>query len=301
LADASCTQLATCSQIGVSVDFGDLGTCLARRTLNCTNSLAAPGTGASPATTEACVAAFSTYSCADYMNGNPPAVCRPQPGMGATGAACAFDAQCQSAFCQIPLGAECGTCAEPLASGGSCANLAHCPSGLYCTKNSKICTTHAQLGEGCDSDTTCGYGLTCVGTDADAGTQGSCMTSVSADGGACDHSEKTGPGCDSALNLYCTKSDTCGPYAFAASGDPCKFVDDAGTYTSCTGGSTCVATPTTAQTGTCVGPAADGQPCDTSEDDGCVTPAECVGTVVDGGVAGQCTFASAASCVMADD
>jgi hypothetical protein len=277
-----------------------MATCLARRTKNCTNSLGAPGTGATPTTSEACVAAYATYSCADFMNSNPPAACRPQPGTGAAGAACAFDAQCQSAFCQIPRGNECGTCAAPPSPGDSCANLAHCPSGLFCTKNSKVCTTHSQLGGACDSDTTCGYGLLCVGVNEEAGTQGTCMAAVSDDGGACDRTAKTGPGCDSALNLYCTKSDTCAPYSFAASGEPCKFVDDAGTYTICTGASVCVADPTTAQTGTCTGPAQDDQPCDTSASNGCITPAECVGTVVDGGVAGTCIFASAASCVSAD-
>ncbi len=301
VADAACSQMAKCSQISILVDFGDMSTCVARRTKNCTNSLAAPGTGATPATTEACVAAYPTYSCADFMNSNPPAVCRPQAGTGAAGDACAFDAQCQSAFCQIPLGNECGSCAPAPSPGASCADLAHCPSGLYCTKNSKICTTHAQLSDPCDSDTTCGYGLMCVGINADAGTQGTCMAAVSVDGGTCDHTLKTGPGCDSALNLYCTKSGACAPYSFASTGSACKFVDDAGTYTECTAGSTCLADPTTAQTGTCTGPAPDDQACDTSADNGCMTPAECVGTPVDGGVAGTCLFASAASCVSADN
>ena len=299
-ASAYCNQLAKCSQIAIASDYGDLTTCTARRAQSCANGLAAPGTGTTPTTIEACLAAYSTWACADFMNAVPPAACAPQPGAGATGASCAFDAQCQSAFCTVPRGGECGTCAPAPASGASCSGLAHCPSGLFCTKNSEVCTTHATDGGACDDDTTCGYGLRCVGADAATSTQGLCAPAVSVDGGACDRTGATGAECDSTLNLYCTKSDTCAPYESAASGQPCKFVDDAGTYTYCTGGATCDVSPTTAQTGTCTGPAADGQPCNTSADDGCLPPAQCIGAVVDGGVSGTCLLVSAASCVTGD-
>ncbi len=299
-ATAYCTQLSKCSAIAIASDYGDMATCVTRRVQSCTNGLAAPGTGTTPATIEGCVAAYATWSCADFSNGVPPAACKPQVGTGAIGASCAFDAQCASAFCQIPRGGECGVCAAVPAPGASCADLAHCPSGLFCTKYSQVCTLHATGGAACDDDTTCGYGFRCVGADATTNTPGTCMAAVAVDGGACDRTGATGPGCDSTLDLYCTKSDTCAPYESAPSGQPCKFVDDAGTYTYCTGGASCLVTPTTAQTGTCTGPAADGQPCDTSQDNACVPPATCVGAVVDGGVQGTCLFASAASCVSGD-
>jgi hypothetical protein len=299
-ASAYCTELATCSQIAIPSDYGDRTTCTARRTQSCVNALAAPGTGMTPATIETCVAAYSTWSCADFINGVPPAACRPQPGTGASGASCAFDAQCQSAFCSIPRGGECGQCANAPALGTSCADLAHCPSGLFCTKNSQVCTTHATSGGACDDDTTCGYGFRCVGADATKDIEGICTAAVSVDGGACDRTGATGSECDSALNLYCTKGDTCAPYESASSGQPCKFVSDAGTYTYCTGGATCDVSPASAQTGTCTGPAGDGQPCNTAADNACLAPAECIGAVVDGGVTGTCLLASAASCVSGD-
>jgi hypothetical protein len=302
LANAFCAQSNKCSQIAIASNYGDINTCMMRRLQNCMNVLAAAGSGATPMTTELCVAAYASYSCADFSSGNPPAACKPQPGMGGAGAACAFDQQCQSAFCQIPRGRECGTCSDSVPSAGaSCANLVHCPSGLYCTKNSQICTTHASANQPCNEDTTCGYGLSCVGANATTATQGTCMPSVTTDGGACDRTQKTGAACEAAQNLYCSRSDTCAPYSSAPSGQPCKFVSDSGTLTYCTGGAQCLVLPSTAPTGTCTGPAQDGQPCDTSAGNPCVALGQCVGTVVDGGVRGMCVFVSAGSCVSADN
>lgn len=299
-ASAYCTELGNCSQIAISVDYGDMNTCVSRRTTLCQNGLMAPGTGTTPSTIEACVAAYSTWSCADFMNGVPPTACQPQAGTGAQDAPCAFDAQCTSKFCDIPYGGECGKCAQPPAAGSSCVDLSHCPSGLFCTKNTKVCTTHAMAGQSCDDDTTCGYGLSCVNYDATTGAAGTCMTAVAEAGAPCDHAQKTDAGCASVQDLYCAKNDTCEAYSTASSSQPCKFVGDAGTYTYCLAGATCLVVPSTAQTGTCTGPASDNQPCNSAAGDSCQAPATCVGTPVDGGVSGTCMIASASSCAAND-
>jgi len=74
---AYCAQLAKCSPVSMAEDYASMATCTSRRTQLCENSLAAPGTGATPETTEACVAAYPTYSCADFDNDVvPPAFLR---------------------------------------------------------------------------------------------------------------------------------------------------------------------------------------------------------------------------------
>jgi hypothetical protein len=292
-ANAYCAQLSKCSEIAVGEDYGSVGACVSGRTTLCENSLAAPGTGATPTTTEACVAAYPTYSCADFENGNTPPACRPQLGTGATGAACAFAAQCQSAFCQIAKGSACGTCQAAPSSGSSCAT-SNCPTGLHCAASTETCVTYGAANDPCTDNGDCGYELDCVGAVASTGTQGKCMAEVQTAGAACDHDTKTGPGCAPNMNLFCGKDDKCDAYGTAASNQPCAYVADAGTYTYCTGGASCMLSAP--GIGVCAGPAANGAACDTAADDGCIAPATCIGTVIDGGVMGTCQLASATSC-----
>lgn len=293
MANAYCTQLGNCSQIAIPETYGDMTTCVTRRTTLCAQGLEAPGTGTTPNTIEACVAAYKSWSCTNFIDGVPPAACQPQAGTGGQGVPCAFDAQCNSRFCNIPYGAECGSCDQPPMAGASCANLGHCPSGLFCTKVTRICTTHAMAGQACDDDTTCGYGLSCVGNDATTGVAGTCVPSVAEAGAPCDRTQKTDAGCAAVQDLYCARDNTCEPYTNAPSGQSCKFVNDAGTYTYCLAGATCQVVPSTAQTGTCSPPAGDDQPCNTAAGDSCQAPAQCIGTVIDGGISGICLIASA--------
>ncbi len=292
-ADAYCAQLAKCSPVSMAEDYASAATCTSRRTQLCENSLAAPGTGATPATTEACVAAFPTYSCADFDNDVVPPACRPQVGTGAAGVACAFAAQCESAFCQIAKASSCGTCQPAPASGSSCA-ASNCPTGLHCATSTQTCVAYGAVGAPCSLNNDCGHGLDCVGANATAGTPGTCTAEVETAGAACDHALKTGAGCDPTLNLFCGRDETCDAYTTAASGQPCAYVNGANTYTYCTVGAACL--ESTPGIGTCTGPAMDGTACDTASDDGCLAPAVCVGTAVDGGVMGTCQIASATAC-----
>jgi hypothetical protein len=77
------------------------------------------------------------------------------------GAACGFDAQCQSTYCSVGLGTLCGTCGSPPAVGGSCAEL-FCGPGLICAGISKTCGTPVAVGAACDP-APCSPGSVCVG------------------------------------------------------------------------------------------------------------------------------------------
>ncbi len=257
-------------------------------------ALAASGTGATPDTSEACTAAYATEDCADFANGNPPAACRPQVGTGATGAACAFAAQCKSAFCQVSTGSICGTCQPVPSTGSSCATT-NCPTGLHCAASAQRCVSYGAAGSACTANGDCGYQLDCVGADATKHTLGKCTSEIAIVGAICDHALKTGPGCDPSQNLVCGRDDKCDSYDTATTGQPCAYVANDGgtTYTYCTGGAKCLAS---GAIGTCAGPTADGMSCDTASDNDCIPPAVCVGSVVDGGVTGTCQVQSASSC-----
>src|SRR4051812_9407778 len=96
LAQARCAKRDGCtSGVGITRNYGDMATCLAREKLACTDALAADRTGNSPDLVEKCVAAYPTFSCADFADNRPPADCAPA-GAGPDGAACAFNGQCQS-------------------------------------------------------------------------------------------------------------------------------------------------------------------------------------------------------------
>jgi hypothetical protein len=293
-ANAYCGQVAKCEPVVLASDYGSMAACVTARTQVTLNSLAAPGTGATPETSEACTAAYPTYSCADFINDVVPPACKPQVGTGATGAACFAAGQCQSAFCQIPKAALCGTCQPALASGSSCAN-SNCPTGLHCAATTSTCVTYGAAGAACTENSDCGYQLDCVGADAAKGTPGTCTAEVATAGATCDHAQKTGAGCDPTANLICGRDNKCDTYDTATTGQPCGYVANDGgtTYTYCTGGSRCLTSGTAS---TCTGPAAAGAACNTALDNLCADPATCTGSTVDGGVSGTCQVASATSC-----
>ena len=174
IAQAQCTKRMTCSG-GDSVTrvFGTMENCLAREMLSCTNGLSAPQTGNTPTLVEACVAAFATYSCADFFNNNPPAPCA-ATGPRAIGATCAFNGQCASGYCQGLKNSSCGTCEAPPSAGASCASSG-CWHEQACVGATTMCAAYGALNASCDADDPCGYGLTCVGAVASTSTPGTCQ------------------------------------------------------------------------------------------------------------------------------
>jgi hypothetical protein len=300
-AAARCAQRATCTNsVGITKVYGDMATCLAREKLSCTNALAAKGTGNTPDRVEQCVAALKTESCADYLSGNIPAACV-NTGTLADAAGCAFAGQCSSTYCTGLTNAACGTCGEPVASGGDCTNGGTCARGQTCFTTpgsmgmAMSCITEGVAGASCTRSMPCAAGLSCVGMMT-MGATGMCMPAGTAVGTACDPTSRTAPGCDRSVGLFCNAtSKTCTAVTFAANGAACGVGSD-GNLIDCTAG-VCygsVIGGAMPMMGTCKADAADGAACDTTNGPGCISPARCV--TASGSTAGTCQLSDATKC-----
>lgn len=294
LAAAQCAKRMTCSG-GNSVTraYGTMAACVTRTTLACANGLGAPETGNSPSLVEECVAAFATYTCADFFNNNPPTPCAaigPRP----TGGACAFNGQCASGYCAGTETASCGTCAASPTPGASCVSSA-CGHGQSCVNSTMLCQNHGMLNASCDTANPCGNGLTCVGNVAATSTPGTCQPSLEQAGVPCGG---TMPGCDGTLGLFCggtAGSKTCMPITYVVDGMPCGVLS-ATSHAECIGGA-CYASAGLAGTGemgACKADATDGAACDAVLGPACGPPARCV--VTGTGSAGTCTIPIGATC-----
>jgi hypothetical protein len=285
-ATAQCTEFAKCEPFLINYRYGTMDACVSGYATNCVNSLAAPSTGATPSTVQACAAAYSMWSCPDFVsNTNPPSACAQKTGSLANGAACGFPAQCSSGYCAITPNALCGTCAPQPTEGQSCAQLSTCGTGLVCYAKSQTCVAYGASGAACDEDTPCGYELSCVGADEKTGIQGKCTADGTTVGATCDPKQKTGPGCAFVLGLACnTETMKC---AMTTAGTTCGLASDLETY--CSAGGTCIA-----DGGTCTAAAATGGTCDIGGP-ACVDPEKCIGAA-EGGTSGTCQASNASSC-----
>jgi len=296
-AKARCTRIQQCSQALMATTYVDEGTCETRFKLSCLNSLAVAGTGNNPQATEACAAAYPTESCDDFLDDNPPAACLQVKGPRANGGTCGFPGQCQTGFCAIVPGSECGACAPVPQAGDSCTQLTTCGQLLSCWSESSLCTGFASQGGVCNKDQPCGAGLYCVGSTSTI--NGTCEPSVETLNAPCDSTAKTGPGCDRNELLTCSGvTDQCATVSFAGAGQPCGTVNEQ--LVLCAAAGTCTATTadagvTTAATETCVAAAADGAQCDLVQGPFCITPARCISTIA-GGSVGTCQFPDPTKC-----
>lgn len=303
LAKARCAEIDKCGGgHGVLVRYGDETTCESRLTAQCVTNLAAPNTGASSSTVEACAQSILTEDCASFLGNDQPDPCVPPAGSVANGAACGVSAQCQSTYCWVSTGSACGTCATAPVAGSSCAASRECGGrgGLICVRATTTCVIAAAQSAPCDDTQPCAAGLDCVrtiapdaGADAGAPSNGICQPAGASVGAACRAGSVNEPACDKALYLTCErKTRQCAADLFAAPGAACGE-SDAGT-TDCTSGSLCA--PPGDKTGTCLATAAEGAACDTTNGPTCLAPARCIGTSVDGGVTGTCTLADPSTC-----
>jgi hypothetical protein len=277
LAVARCDLRDRCTAgIGILVRYGDRATCEEREAESCLIQASAPDTGYTRAFAEACTGALPTQDCNAFFNGLPSGACADPVGRRANGAACTFGGQCQSAYCDMPAGLDCGVCADLPAEGVTCAEPGAVASGFYC---SKVTTTWVPLGaEGgaCDAAQPCGSGLTCVGAVPAQQIQGTCMASVTTSGAGCDPTRQSGADCDRNQGLTCGADSTCTALGLADPwGDCGRLLDD--TSAICTWGSLCVF-PVGSRQGTCVEPMVEGFPCSESNGPPCLAPASCVTT-----------------------
>jgi hypothetical protein len=292
IAKAKCDKVKSCTNgAGISRSWGDMTTCLAREKLSCTLVLQVPMNGNTPAATEQCVAAYASYSCADYFSNQPPAACI-HMGTGPSGAPCAVDGQCQSGFCLGIKTALCGTCGDAPPEGASCLHD-ECAHGQNCVSRSQACNTPGAEGAACDNNSApCAADLQCAAT---GGTMtGTCVTTSSSSGAACNAAMSTF--CDGYKGLACSPSHNCAEIPLGADGAPCGSISGA-IFSECAGGGACYTATGIAQSGemgNCKAPAADGAACDILLGPPCLSPARCV--VGDGGSTGTCTLLSGNSC-----
>jgi hypothetical protein len=236
-------------------------------------------------------------ACADIDNGALPAVCQPPPGALPLGAACHFHAQCQSAYCRVPTGAECGACADEPVAGDACdgpdAATGCGGRGLVCVGATTApyaagaCVAWAtSAGASCDAGHPCGAGLSCTPVAVTA-TNRTCQPAAQL-GEACGGASH--PGCDTARGLTCNQtSHTCVPFAVAQAGAPCGLGPD-GTAVRCAASGACAGETTGHLDGTCMAAAVDGAACDRVGGPDCLPLASCVTS--GGSTAGTCETGS---------
>jgi hypothetical protein len=265
LAEALCGRIQTCSPFVLQAVYGGAAGCVQRTTLPCKPQLSARGSQTTPALIESCAKAVAVEGCADMLDNVQPAACR-LVGELADGIACATSAQCQSGYCRLPPGAECGTCVNRVTGHSACLADTDCASGLVC--NQGTCLTPGLAGAPCGGPVqACARTLACIG--------GTCKV-PGALAAACDAPTD----CDGTQGLFCnTSTKRCMQMLFAAANQPCGIVGK--NLVTCAGGATCLG-------GKCVAPAADGAGCDPLAGRSCLANAACA--------AGKCSVPDPGTC-----
>ncbi len=291
LATAQCARLNSCSATSLQINYGSVPACEAQERELCKNRIAAPASGATPATAESCAQGYGHWACADYFNRvNTPAGCGTKIGKLASGKGCAFAAQCASSFCALPPGKACGVCAASPNLGDSCAELQACGQNQICTSDTQRCATYAVAGEACGIGAVCGDGLACVGSNTSTGATGTCVAAVSVAGAPCQTTAAPAS-CDRNLGLACNAvSKTCQTFVAAGAGQPCDNVDNQ--FAGCAAGGAC-STSVPEATGTCVAAAANAAVCDVVSGPRCLALSMCV---VTSGTSGTCQIADGSLC-----
>lgn len=261
LAGDLCPVFAQCSPPFVKIYVGDdLELCKKEEATTLRAGLHQPGVLATAADIDACRTALLAGGCDvifKYVQGNDlPAPCR-APGSLADGAGCAYHLQCQSAHCDRPTPAACGTCAARRAAGAACTDDAQCENGLVCG-NDGACIKPGGRGEACDDKHPCFGWLGCHdGTCGDPLAEGQPCKNLTSD---CDLYGK---------GLVCV-ANACTALSFVAPGEDCGIIG--GKAAACSGG----ACAPSMLKGTCVGYADVGQACDTVLGPTCGLHGDCI-------------------------
>ncbi len=274
LANAICQKLNDCTAVFVTNTYGDEATCAMRFKTSCDQTLAANGTGLTPADREKCADAVPGASCEDLVDNNFPGACAAVAGQLANGTACADSSQCQSTYCNLGADGTCGACAATrVSAGGSCQRNDDCVNGSPCT-NGK-CVTPVGFGGTCDAAHPCQKTLACKA--------GVCAKPDEA-GAPCSTNS-----CDTLAGLYCSSgaAPVCTALGLPKAGEPCGLVN--GALAVCVGGGHCSLNIGTG-VGTCEAAAADGAACDDTNGPTCLSPAVC------GATSKVCTLPNPANC-----
>ena len=255
LATARCEKYRQCRPQWLKTSLGNFETCVTQNAATlCRNRLGIEGTSDTPATLDACTAALTTATCAQWLDNDVAVIaCLPAPGALPTGAACGTPAQCQTMNCEFATGAECGTCGGPLrAAGVPCTTGNQCEKNLQCFNG--LCALPGGPGAPCTNSWGCQYPSACwIDTCVAAANPGeSCATRP----------------CNDRDGVVC-KNGICQLYEVANPGESCnysewRFCVRAGSCSSSTG------------TGTCGSAAAIGEACNNTAGPYCLPWASCV-------------------------
>ena len=264
-----CKRLEFCAPVSVSIDYGDVETCVARNKPACASALRGRGTGANPTTVKACALAYDSANCDDVVVGKPPQACHVAGALGG-GAACGDGSQCSgpNAYCRIAPNETCGVCAPLGDVGAGCDSARDCGYALVCYFS---CLRPVAKGEACDGMLKqCPETLVCLNYRCVAPAQR---------GAPC---EPNGDHCDHDHGLFCDSEEkVCVPYSVASVGAAC------GPGTICKRGA-CIPDDSTAAS-RCVASAPDGANCDAVRGPPCSAPAKCV--------RGKCQAPQASTCL----
>jgi hypothetical protein len=269
-AAAYCTQLQTCAEFLVTLEYGDELTCVARQAPGCLDALAAPGTGWTGDNLEACVKARTALDCADFLHGKPqPKACLITGLFNSQ--SCLDGAQCGTGYCRIASGASCGNCVALGDTGAPCTTSSDCDGNLLCA-GIGTCQPPSPASGACSTTMPCVQGTNCIA--------GACVL-PGASGAPCA-AKNNNADCDYYQGVYCDGTTSmCTSYAIAQAGDSCTGA----TPTVCAGDATCFQT-------LCVSPAADGSACNAASGLNCMAPSSCLGA--EGGT--TCSLFSASEC-----
>jgi hypothetical protein len=309
-ANAVCALRMQCSAISDGVDYTNQHTyggdaeCVTRGIIECTDLFHVRDNNLTLADEMACATAITDGdTCSDFFDGIAPPRCQPPAGPGALGSPCALEQQCQTGFCAIAAGHNCGTCQSLPGSGSVCNVNGQC-SGLYCYvltgSSTGRCVPFANDGSACQfGSNECVSGDVCVGTNTTA-EAGVCMPAGVANS-LCDVTNHTMATCNQTEGWECIPtpgSNTgsailgmCQPAQLVGPGEQCGYLQGSSQYADCFAGTCAKGNPDI-----CVGLAGDGEPCALLIDVGppCLTPAVCV--VGPDGMTGTCQIENPANC-----
>ena len=209
LARVTCQKYRACLPWYVPLNFGDIDTCIEQyAATQCRNRVGVEDSSETVVTTEACAAARSAATCAQWFDEDVVvSACLPRPGTRPAGAACGTASQCQSMNCVIPVGMECGRCGGPLVGdGGGCVQSSECASNMRCID--QVCGPRRGLGQRCPNVDGCQYDLACW--------YGECVVGSSNAGEPCDRNTA----CKPRIGVVCDNG-VCNPWQFAGPGEPC--------------------------------------------------------------------------------
>jgi hypothetical protein len=258
-AGAICSKLIACSPAELQADFGDMSTCLTRKSLFCRAAAAAPGGMVNPATLMACAGELGGAACQAFATRNVVA-CQLK-GIRSDGDACASDWQCGSGFCRRTRGVNCGTCTPLGRVNSPCAEATECGPGLECSDN-KACAIPSVAGGPCSAAQPCQAGTYCGGNNT-------CAAQLAVVGAPCTERNS----CAGEKGLLCSAS-RCASVVFAKPGQACGGEG----VLLCEASADCVL-GRQGNAGVCSMVARDTETCGDATGRSCLAPAECLSGV----------------------